>query len=503
MIAIDPRWIAVTLAAWLLTYAAHSTVLLGAVGLLSRVKKLPANFEQTLWKTAILGSLITATIVALGLTGGSLGLRIHLAPTAPAPQAALHHPSLLPPGSGSADAELPVQRTWVVLALWAATGALGLYRLSRARQTLRDELGERRPLAVGTVWSILEDLRQKAGLNRQVRFTVSSQVGSPIAIGNHEICFPQRALRELKAEELRSALAHELAHLAHRDPAWKNFAAGVSAVFFFQPLLRLARQRLDETAEYLADDWAVRHSGNEISLARCLATVAGWQTRKLNAVAASGMAGGSSPLLKRVERLLGGRPSESARMWCYAGAALLVLGGWILAPGVTTRPRHADTSDALIRQTTLAPMARVSPESEESALVPDLSTPPELKIIVHHAPEAGAPHSLERMRRLERIHPRAPELAEHAPEERAFLPDRDTAPVARLIVVPHEVLAARLEMLRALPEMQSLDPEAVRALVAMQQRLFEMEMAARGIRVVWMAPPTPPTPPPAHSTSQI
>ena len=487
---IDPRLAAVTLAAWLLTYALHSTLLLGTVGFLSRAKKLPANLEQTLWKTALLGSLITATVVALGLTGGSLGARIHLAPTSPMSSVTMNQPSLLPATSGP-DAELPARRTWIVLAAWAATGALGLFRLSRGRQNLRHELGERHPLAEGPEWTLLEDLRQSAGLNRRVRFTVSSLLGSPIAIGNDEICFPERALTELQPEEMRSALAHELAHLAHRDPAWKNFAATVSAVFFFQPLLKQARRRLDETAEYLADDWAVRHSGSEVSMARCLATVAGWQTRRLQTVAASGMAGGSSPLLKRVERLLGVRPPEPARVWCYAGAVLLVLGGWILAPGVTTRPRQVDSGDATLSQNTLLSVIDVTPPP-----APTSNSSP-VEIIIHQRPPA--PGAAPRAHLAQRLHRPTPDVAQRAP-----LPDRDTAPVARVIVIPHETMHARLELMRTLPEMQNLDPETVRVLIAVQQRLFEMEMAARGIRVVWMNEPPAPTPPPStHSGFQI
>jgi len=488
----DPGWVAVTLAAWLLTYALHSTVLLGSVGILAWLKKLPASLEQTLWKTALLGSLITATVVSLGLSGGTLGARIHLAPASSQTAVAMHQPALLP-YSGSVDAELPAERTWIVLAAWAVTGLLGLGRLSRARRQLRDELGARRDLVSGSEWMVLEDLRRAASLDRRIRFTVSSKLGSPIAIGDDEICFPERALVELKPEEMRSALAHELAHLAHRDPAWKNVAAGVSALFFFQPLLKLARRRLDETAEYLADDWAVRHSGSEVSMARCLATVAGWQTRKLQTVAASGMAGGSSPLLKRVERLLGRRPSEPARIWCIAGAALLVLSGWVLAPGVTTRPRQVDTRINSAQVNALLP---------EVGFPSDVVPPPPAEVFVTHAPlvpmvtvHRHAPRMAPRLNMHAPHAPDAPDMADRTP-----LPDRDTAPVAQVIIIPHQALQARLEILRSMAEVQNLSPEAMHALIAAEQRLFEMEMAARGIRVVWMtpepsSPPTPPAPP--------
>ena len=82
--------------------------------------------------------------------------------------------------------------------------------------------------------------------------------------------------------------------------------------------------------------------------------------------------------------------------------------------------------------------------------------------------------------------------------------------MAHVIVIPHEVLKARIEarldMLRALSESQNFDPEVVRAFMEVQRRLIEMDMAQRGVRVLWMVePPAPeatpapaPTPPPQH-----
>ena len=489
MISGDPGWGAVTLAAWLLTYAFHSTLLLGSVALIGRWRRLPASLEQTLWKTALLGSLITATAAIAGLDGGMLGVRIHLAPASPAP-------TLLPSeffGATPApsDAELPAPRTWMVLFVWALLGGLGLFRLFAAGRRLRTNLGSRRVLTSGPEREMLETLLAGADIDRPVRLTVSDQIGSPIAIGHDEICLPERALVELRTEEVRSALAHELAHLARRDPAWRSFTAGVSAVFFFQPLLRLARRRIDETAEYLADDWAVRHSGSEMSLARCLATVAGWQAPRLAAVGASGMADGTSPLLRRVERLLGARPSEPARALSYAGALLLVIGAWIIAPAATTEPKKMSPGllSASVAERVLPPLESPSPRIA-------LFTP---------APPVREPRPAIRPERLPR-----PKVATPHPRHRhpAPLLDRETAPMAQVIVIPHEVLKARIEarldMLRALSEVENLDPEVVRAFLEVQRRLIEIEMAQRGVRVLWMVePPAPeatptPAPPPRH-----
>ncbi|HET9233093.1 MAG TPA: hypothetical protein VFP10_03010, partial [Candidatus Eisenbacteria bacterium] len=246
-------------------------------------------------------------------------------------------------------------------------------------------------------------------------------------------------------------------------------------------LLRLARRRIDETAEYLADDWAVRHSGSEMSLARCLATVAGWQAPRLAAVGASGMAGGTSPLLRRVERLLGARPSEPARVWSYAGAMLLVLGAWIIGPAATTEPRATDP--------TVLPVAVIAPPPQAPAPRSELLAPPIAK-----PRSALLPKPLRHPEVAIRVRPHS----EH--RHRAPLLDREMTPMPRVIVIPHEVLKARIEML-VLSGSQELDPEVMRAFMEAQRRLIEMEMAQRGVRILWMVEPPVPAETPAPPTS--
>jgi len=132
----------------------------------------------------------------------------------------------------------------------------------------------------------------------------------------------------------------------------------------------------------------------------------------------------------------------------------------------------------------------------------DVVPPPPAEVFVTHAPlvpmvtvHRHAPRMAPRLNMHAPHAPDAPDMADRTP-----LPDRDTAPVAQVIIIPHQALQARLEILRSMAEVQNLSPEAMHALIAAEQRLFEMEMAARGIRVVWMtpepsSPPTPPAPP--------
>src|SRR5262245_43305441 len=76
---------------WLLTYMAHSTLLLGGVWLLSRRRGFSPALRDSLWKVGMLGALVTSSFqVGLGLEplGGALALN-PAQPVTPAPSAAL------------------------------------------------------------------------------------------------------------------------------------------------------------------------------------------------------------------------------------------------------------------------------------------------------------------------------------------------------------------------------------------------------------------------------
>ena len=56
------------LISWLLTYALHSTLLLGAAWLVTRYWVHAHSVREVIWKTALIGGLITASLqVGLGI----------------------------------------------------------------------------------------------------------------------------------------------------------------------------------------------------------------------------------------------------------------------------------------------------------------------------------------------------------------------------------------------------------------------------------------------------
>jgi hypothetical protein len=90
-------------------------------------------------------------------------------------------------------------------------------------------------------------------------------------VRRHTIVISRGALRILDAEELRAALAHELAHLARRDPAASWAVMAARALMLFNPAFQVLSRAIARDAEWLADDRAAATHRERLALAAALA----------------------------------------------------------------------------------------------------------------------------------------------------------------------------------------------------------------------------------------
>ena len=347
--------------AWLLTYLFHSTALLLLAWAITRARAWSPAATDLFWKAALVGGLVSAsTQLALELRpAGSVS--IARATAAPTTSVGLHGSSVEHPDPAvrhaRADLSIPaipateastassldrLPLRGIALTLWASIGlALALSYAAR-RFILVGRIGDRRAVLDGRLVSELDRLTRDTGLRRRPRLTSTARISSPIALGVAEICLPESALTELDLEQQRSMLAHELAHLARRDPIWLAFVSVVERVLWIQPLNRLARRGIATSAEYLCDEWAVRRTGSGVALARCLAQVAEWVQASPLGVPVAGMAEERSLLVSRVEKLLAGRGFDARPKRVLAVASVAVVAATIaIVPGVTGRAAQA------------------------------------------------------------------------------------------------------------------------------------------------------------------
>jgi Zn-dependent protease with chaperone function len=340
---------------WIATYVAHSTLLCAAAWAFDLWSRRSAAHERTLglarerlWKLALVLPLLSTLLqCGSGVTLWQLPAELRALPEASAP---LAHPivSLLPLGRETlqhAQAQpvaWHVSWPWVAVAVWIL-GVLGCaFVWLREWQALGRAVRGLLPCWDPALAKDFELLRRGDPALEHVRLYVGRQVLVPLTVGwtRMRVVVPERAATELDPDERRAMLAHELAHARRRDPLWISAARVVEGVFFFQPLNRLARLKLQDEAEFLADRWAIERGIEPLSLASCLTEVAGWIVSR-RALPVPSMAARGARLTRRVERLLEERraplPARTAP-WSIAFLACALGSAAAAVPGPAARP---------------------------------------------------------------------------------------------------------------------------------------------------------------------
>ncbi|MGB6363490.1 MAG: M56 family metallopeptidase, partial [Thermoanaerobaculia bacterium] len=262
-----------------------------------------------------------------------------LAPTPVVAQPADATPAVAP-GTPLPTSQPPQPVAWTVAisGSWLGVGIVLCLLLGFSYLRLAYRLRGRTEISSGRLPRVLARLLGE--ISRPIRMTTTHRLRIPIAKGviRREICLPRRALNDLTPEQQETLLAHETAHLLHRDPFWLAIARFVESLFFFQPLNRLARRRMQEISEFRCDDWTVERTGRPLTLARCLTEVAGWNVGAAAPLPAPGMAQDTSGLGSRVRRLLDRdypQPREEQPRWLRPVLAAVLLVVVVSAPGIS------------------------------------------------------------------------------------------------------------------------------------------------------------------------
>jgi len=123
------------------------------------------------------------------------------------------------------------------------------------------------------------------------------------------LALPASFAADFNDREQEAILAHELAHLAARDPLWQLVADVLSATLWWHPLVWWLRGRLRTASEAAADEASLLVPGGPDVLAACLVALGRRlvNSRRLGWLSIEG-AGFRSGLGRRVERLLSLQP---------------------------------------------------------------------------------------------------------------------------------------------------------------------------------------------------
>ena len=352
---------------WPLAYLVHSTLLLGAALVASRWIRHPV-LAETLWRCAFFGAFVTASLQPLAQAWAIVSApaatspapanvrtparvtpaRVQ-APEAPAPTAA---PADLAGDAAPAPTPARYARSWWLptqmrLALlaaaagWAAIALAGLLWIAAQWAALARACHRLRP-NIDADWTHSSmTLARHYGLASAPALRVGARWASPLIGPRGVVCLPDWCLAQLHGAQRDAVLAHELAHLARRDPAWRVASRIAACVGWMQPLNAIALRRLDALAEQACDARAARAIADRHAVAEALYACA----RELRAGRRSpglqvGMAATRSPLVRRIEQLVRHDPSHETRgpsRRAWALLAVVVVAGACLLPALKVR----------------------------------------------------------------------------------------------------------------------------------------------------------------------
>lgn len=341
---------AVEVLSWLLTYALHSTLLLGTAWLVQRaVRGSSSPWLETMWRCALILPIASSLLVqlprspeAITAPAGAVtssGLWTSTAPevngavqtqirSSATPSLTSVRPEAAPPQPWRLELTAATQRG--LLSLWLIGAALGLGGLGLA--VLRMQRRRQDWQACSDPDWLTSGARIANALPAPAPRLYTGAGSSPLALMDNSVLIPDWAL-PLPSARRHALLAHELAHLARRDPWWRLTTRVIERVFWFQPLNRIARQRLEAHAEFMCDALAVGADTDPRALAGCLAACAirGLEVHPLAAAIASH----PSLLRRRISQLTEGTPMQSTSTPLLRGAIALACAGILYAlPGV-------------------------------------------------------------------------------------------------------------------------------------------------------------------------
>lgn len=358
---------AIILSCWLLTYFLHSTAFYGLAKLLVKFPAFAHNrAKEILWKVALCGGLLTASIQVFTGTGiftSTLTAQNEVTTNtavAENPQnlTAINKENLLgnqevtenkkvaddlssvtaltPIENESTRRELSIFE--IAVFAWLVIVSLLVARLFVQKYLFFKAILPREKVKDESLLFTLFKLCSWGGIEQKIVLTFSEKLYSPLAMGKGEICLPARTFTELSPEQQQSMLAHELAHVVRKDYLWLKFFNFLETVLFFQPLNRLMRIELQEVIEQRCDEWAIRSTGNAKPLADCLVKVAEWITEPNALRFASGMALHQSSLRQRIMNILKNQyltQKELNRMKVIVILILLFVFTTFILPGKT------------------------------------------------------------------------------------------------------------------------------------------------------------------------
>jgi beta-lactamase regulating signal transducer with metallopeptidase domain len=178
------------------------------------------------------------------------------------------------------------------------------------------------------VLDMCRTLQRQLHLQRAIRYCECKRLQAPAVIGWFRpiVLLPVAALTGLSEEQLRSVIAHELAHIQRLDPFVNLFQIVVETLLFYHPAVWWLNRRIRAEREHCCDDVAVSLCGNPVEYARALTLMEEWRSAPVLAMAAN-----RGPLYERIFRVLGCKTAANETRGLGITGSLLCLTAALVA----------------------------------------------------------------------------------------------------------------------------------------------------------------------------
>ena len=312
--------------------------------------KLPPAWRAWLWRGVYL-KLLVALVVP-----GAIGLPI-LPPPPPAATSVETLPidstNLARPADATAAMASSLSPQWVLLWIacfaWLAGAGWCGSRLVDEHVRAARLRALARPVADRTVHGVYRELNGLFRLKAAPALREIAGGGSPLLVDGlaPAILLPRDFLQGATLEQLRMALAHELAHYIRRDLAWNRFAAAMGVVLFFHPLVWLAARRYALAQELACDELAIRRARLAVAEYADLVLAISTADAGRPAVMALGVTGAFDTLRERLRAMKTISTGNKRRQWlplALAVMGILALVPWTLAQQKPTSGASASAS---------------------------------------------------------------------------------------------------------------------------------------------------------------
>lgn len=372
---------------------AKASVLLAVVLLVAlAMRRTPASSRHGLWSAAF-ALLLALPVLAWGLPPLSIDLPAwerEVAPLAAAPSTMPDVPvaggpvgqASTPPRADIValdDASVmpvpPAPMAWpslssVLFSAWAAGAVAGLLALALALARAARLARGAAPLVDAGWTHAAQAASAHFGLRRAPRILMSADVVTPMAGGLvRPTVFVPAVARAWDAERRDIVLAHEIAHLAGRDPLRQIVARVALAIYWFHPLAWLAARQAEAAREQACDEAVLARGTRPSAYARVLLEFADGLPAAGPAVAALPIVQ-RSLLEKRLMAILSPDTDRRARRRVLLPAIAVALVGLPVAAAQPAHPAPVTLAPALATPELMPPAPMEAPVTDAVTLTP-------------------------------------------------------------------------------------------------------------------------------------